>query len=48
VLFTVDREARAAYIHLGAGEVARTILVTDTLNVDLAADGTVVGVELLD
>lgn len=42
-----DREADALYIQLRDGEVARTIEVDDSRILDLADDGTVVGIEVL-
>lgn len=43
----VDSEAAAAYLHLGTSPVERTVEVDDTTTVDLAVDGSVVGVEFL-
>lgn len=47
-----DPEACASYATLAAGGippggVARTIEATDSINVDLGADGTVLGVEVI-
>ena len=42
-----DVDARATYISLTEGEVARTVSIGDLIMVDLDKDGDVVGVELL-
>lgn len=46
---TYDPEMNVAYIRLKkkTGKV-RTVVVSDELNIDLAADGSVYGIELLD
>lgn len=36
------------YLYLNDGPVAKTVAVTDSVNVDVAEDGTIVGVELLN
>lgn len=50
--FRVDDEVEAAYIYLDGetlpGGVARTVEVTRHVYVDFAADGRVLGIELLD
>lgn len=50
--FRVDPEVEAAYIYLDGetppGGVARTVEVTKNVYVDFAADGRVLGIELLD
>jgi uncharacterized protein YuzE len=46
-----DKEANAAYIYLkeiGEGEVASTISLSDSVNVDLDKDGKTIGIEILD
>lgn len=51
-LYTVDPEADAAYIYLdgvtGRGERAHTVEVTKHVYLDFAADGRLLGIELLD
>ena len=42
-----DREADAIYIQLKAAEIATTKEVADNLVLDIAEDGSVVGIELL-
>lgn len=45
---TVDHEAGATYVHLDEGpRVARTVSLSDTVNVDLDEHGKPVGVEVL-
>lgn len=43
-----DPEARAMYVRLQAGPVASSVEIDDDLVIDMAADGTPVGLELLD
>lgn len=46
-----DKEADAAYIYfkeIGNGEVAETISLNDSVNIDLDKDGKVLGIEILD
>ena len=46
-----DKEADAAYIYfkeIGNGEVAETITLNDSVNVDLDKNGIVLGIEILD
>jgi len=46
-----DKEADAAYIYfkdISAGEVAQTISLNDSVNVDLDKDGKTIGIEILD
>jgi uncharacterized protein YuzE len=46
-----DKEADAAYIYfkeIGNGEVAETITLNDSVNVDLDKNGKVLGIEILD
>jgi len=46
-----DKEADAAYIYfkeIGNGEVAETITLNDSVNVDLDKEGKVLGIEILD
>ncbi|MEK6895026.1 MAG: DUF2283 domain-containing protein [Nanoarchaeota archaeon] len=48
---TYDKEADASYIYfkkIEAGEVARTIELNDSINIDLDKDGKILGVEILD
>ena len=46
---TLDPRYNVAYIHLRAKRrKVRTVRVSDELNVDLAADGTIYGIELLN
>lgn len=45
--FEWDEEAEASYFTLSEEHVARTRNVSDSINVDLDADGNVVGVEFL-
>jgi uncharacterized protein YuzE len=42
-----DTEVGAFYAHVSDAEIARTADVADLIDVDVAADGTVVGLELL-
>jgi len=46
-----DKEADAAYIYfkeIGNGEVAETISLNDSVNIDLDKNGKVLGIEILD
>ena len=46
-----DKEADAAYIYfkeIGEGEVAETISLNDSVNIDLDKSGKVLGIEILD
>jgi uncharacterized protein YuzE len=46
-----DKEADAAYIYfkdISAGEVAQTISLNESVNIDLDKDGKVLGIEILD
>ena len=46
-----DKEADAAYIYfkeIGNGEVAETVSLNDSINIDLDKDGKVLGIEILD
>ena len=49
--FTYDASARAAYLYLVAdlpeGAVARTISITDAVNLDYDQNGTLIGIEFL-
>lgn len=48
VRLTYDAQAQAAYVHVSAKAVARTVeLVVDQVSIDLDADGALVGVEAL-
>ncbi len=44
----LDRDVNALYVELRPGAVARTIEVTDTVYVDVDADGATLGVEFVD
>lgn len=43
-----DSKMDALYINLSKGRYNKTKKVTDTIMVDLAADGKVIGIEILD
>lgn len=46
-----DKEADAAYVYfkeIGAGEVAETISLNESINVDRDKNGKVLGIEILD
>ncbi len=48
---TIDKEADAAYVYfkkISAGEVAQTISLNDSINIDLDAEGKTLGIEILD
>jgi uncharacterized protein YuzE len=48
---TIDKEADAAYIYfkeISEGEVAKTISLNDSINIDLDAEGKTLGIEILD
>ena len=48
---TIDKDADAAYIYfkeVSSGEVASTISLNDSINVDLDRDGKTIGIEILD
>ena len=48
---TLDKEADAAYIYfkkISAGEVAQTISLNDSINIDFDAEGKTLGIEILD
>ena len=47
----IDKESDAAYIYfkdISPGEVAKTISLNDSINVDLDEDGKTIGIEILD
>jgi uncharacterized protein YuzE len=44
----LDDEANALYFRFNSGEVARTVELTDSLFVDVDADGKTIGLECLD
>jgi uncharacterized protein YuzE len=51
VKITLDKEADAAYIYfkdIADGEVAKTISLNDSINIDLDADGQILGLEILN
>ena len=46
-----DKEANAAYVYfkeIKVGEVAKTISLNDSINIDLDAEGKTIGIEILD
>jgi len=46
-----DKEANAAYVYfkeIADGEVAETITLNDSINIDLDKNGKVLGIEILD
>jgi uncharacterized protein YuzE len=46
-----DKEADAAYIYfkeIASGEVAETIVLNDSVNIDMDKSGKVLGIEILD
>ena len=48
---TLDTDADAAYIYfkdISNGEVAKTISLNDSINVDLDKEGKTIGIEVLD
>ncbi len=48
---TLDTDADAAYIYFKeilAGEVAKTISLNDSINVDLDSEGKAIGIEVLN
>ena len=48
---TFDKEADAAYIYfkdISAGEVAKTISLNESINIDLDAEGKTLGIEVLE
>lgn len=44
---TYDHDAQALYVEIADGTVVRTIHVYDNVNLDLDADGRVLGIEVL-
>jgi hypothetical protein len=44
---TIDLELQLSYVYLGSGKVDKTIIVNDSINIDLKADGEIFGVEFL-
>ncbi len=44
---TYDPEVDAAYIYLKREPVLKTEVVTDAVNIDLDADGNLIGIEIL-
>jgi uncharacterized protein YuzE len=47
----MDKEADAAYIYfkeISPGEVAKTISLNDSINIDLDSNGKTIGIEILD
>jgi uncharacterized protein YuzE len=45
---TYDPKADAAYLYLSEEKIAKTKVISDSLNFDLDADGKLVGIEFLD
>ena len=48
---TLDKEADAAYIYfkeISDGEVANTISLNESVNIDFDKDGKTIGIEILD
>ncbi len=48
---TLDKEADAAYIYfkeISEGEVANTISLNESVNIDLDKDGKTIGIEILN
>ena len=51
IKITLDKEADAAYIYfkeISKGEVAKTISLNDSLNVDLDSQSQILGIEILN
>ena len=44
---TIDLELQLSYVYLGSGKVNKTIIVNDSINIDLKADGEIFGIEFL-
>jgi uncharacterized protein YuzE len=44
---TIDRDLDLAYLYIGDGEIAETISINNSINVDLGTNGDVFGVEFL-
>jgi len=47
----IDKEANAAYIYfkdISEGEVAKTISLNESINIDLDKDGKILGIEVLE
>ena len=47
IQYSVDPEASAAYLRLDEDEIARTIEISDQINLDLASTDAVIGIEFL-
>ena len=45
---TIDTEYKLAYVYLAAGEVARTEVVHQGINIDINIDGEIFGIEFLN
>jgi len=43
-----DKEADAAYIYFKEGEVAQTVSLNESVNIDLDSNGITLGIEILD
>jgi uncharacterized protein YuzE len=48
ITIEVDPAYSTAYVTLTKGQVARTVALTDSLNLDLDSEGRVLGLELLE
>ena len=44
---TIDKDFDLAYLYIGDGEIAETISINSLINVDMAMNGDVFGVEFL-
>lgn len=44
---TIDREFELAYVYMGTGEVARTLSVGDSINIDIKESDEIFGVEFI-
>jgi uncharacterized protein YuzE len=45
---TYDPKADAAYLYLSKEKIAKSRVISDSMNFDLDADGKLVGIEFLD
>lgn len=43
-----DKKANALYIYLSSKKIVRTACVSENMNIDLDAKGSIVGIEILD
>lgn len=44
----IDPEVDAAYIRTGTGDINRTVALNEHVNIDVSANGTIIGIELLN